>query len=419
MSFLDDDTAAIEIPIRLVVYVILTSAIIVIAVIGFSNIQQGITADSIEKQLGEVKASIMSMQSGGARNLIDPDAPTGNIRTVKLHIPENIKYIAFGADPDPDNDGDLTNMPDGLSTERGNVIYYSGSGGKVRMVLDDFIEIREGKFENGRWVINNIGGKEYGAVIDEKGEYDLTFELVYDPISKEKYTLVHMTDELDAYINPRIPNILPNNLWISVNPSSIPADGVTNAEIIIKLKDAKGRDAAVDGVKINLSASYGNLSMTNLTTFKGKAVSEIKSDRIGTSLITATSPGLNQGSSYVTITPVPIILEFNSWLYNEDEELSTRFYTSQELTYRISFTGSGSSLSIPLMGKSWPNASIKIDGKKIGEETIDSESTITRTFMQATLSAGDHSLNISIRNDKFIPLLGDTNIFVEKIGLYG
>ena len=58
---------------------------------------------------------------------------------------------------------------------------------------------------------------------------------------------------LNAYINPYDPTVLPNNLWISVNPGSIPADGVTNAEILVKLKDKKGRDAPVDGVSINLS----------------------------------------------------------------------------------------------------------------------------------------------------------------------
>jgi hypothetical protein len=56
--------------------------------------------------------------------------------------------------------------------------------------------------DNGRWIINNVGDKQYGAVITGKGKYELTFEVVYDPISKEKYTLVHFTDDLNAFINP-------------------------------------------------------------------------------------------------------------------------------------------------------------------------------------------------------------------------
>jgi hypothetical protein len=197
MSFFNDDTASIEIPIRLVVYVILAGAILGIFAIGLSNIWPGMTANVMEKQIGEIKVSLTSIQNGGARNLIDADAPAGNIRTLMIKIPEDVDYLAFGVDPDPDNDLNLTNTPEGMLTERGNVIFYSGKSGKIRMLLDEFIELREGRLENARWIINEIGGKQYGVVLTGKGNYELTFELVYDPISKEKYTLVHMTDELN------------------------------------------------------------------------------------------------------------------------------------------------------------------------------------------------------------------------------
>ena len=94
-------------------------------------------------------------------------------------------------------------------------IYSSGKGGKKRIPLDGSVELREGLLDNGRWIINNFEEKQYGAVITRKGRYELTFELVYDPILKEKYTLVQFTDDLDAFINPIDPTILPNNIWIS------------------------------------------------------------------------------------------------------------------------------------------------------------------------------------------------------------
>jgi len=418
VSFFNNDSASIEIPIRLVVYVILTAAIIAIAAVGISRIWPGMTTDIMEKQIGEIKVSLTNMQSGGARNLIDPDSPQGNIRTFRISIPEDVDYLAFGADPDPDNDLNLTNTPEML-TERGNVIFYSGPGGKIRIPLDEFIELREGRLEHGRWVINNIGEKQYGTVVSGKGRYELTFELVYDPISKQKYTLVHMTDDLNAYINPYDPSVLPNNLWVSVNPGSIPADGVSNAQILIKLKDKKGRDAPGDGISINLSASLGNLSVSNLTTVKGKAATTIISDVVGTSMITATSPGLNPGSSHLTITPKPIILEFDRWIYNESEKLNAQFSTNQELKYSISFTGYGTKYSIPLIGVWWPNVSIEIDGIQCGEEVIDSGYTISKMSMQITLPAGDHNLNIGLKNDKYLPLLGDTNLYVRKVVLSG
>lgn len=419
VSFFNNDSASIEIPIRLVVYVILTAAIIAIAAIGITHIWPGMTTDIMEKQIGEIKVSLTGMQSGGARNLIDPDSPAGNIRTFMISIPEDVDYLAFGADPDPDNDLNLANTPEGMLTGRGNVIFYSGTGGKIRIPLDESIELREGRLEHGRWVINNIGEKQYGTVILEKGNYELTFELVYDPISKQKYTLVHMTDDLNAYINPYDPSVLPNNLWVSVNPGSIPADGVSNAQILVKLKDKKGRDAANDGVIINLSASLGNLSASNLTTVKGKAAATIISDVVGTSMITATSPGLNPGSSHLTITQKPIVLEFNRWVYNESEKINAQFSTNQELKYDISFTGYGTKYSVPLIGVWWPNASIEIDGIQHDERVIDSASTTSRTFKQITLPAGNHNLNISLKNDKYLPLLGDTNLHIEKVVLSG
>jgi hypothetical protein len=370
----------------------------------------------MEKQIGEIKVSLSAMQSGSARNLIDIDSPAGNIRTFKITIPEDVDYVAFGADPDPDNDHNLTNTPDDLLTEGGNVILYSsGKGGKKRIPLDGSVELREGLLDNGRWIINNFGDKQYGAVITGNGRYELTFELVYDPISKEKYTLVHFTDDLNAFINHYDPTILPNNIWISLNPASIPADGITNADILVKLKDKKGRDAPKDGVIINLSASLGNLSALNLTTIKGKATANISSDLVGTSLITATSPGLNPGSAHLTITPVPIIFEFNRWILNESSIMNGEFSTNQDLEYSIFFSGYGTKFQVPFIGVWWPNASIEIDGIKMGEEMIDSDSHTTRTFNKTMIPAGDHNINISLKNDKYLPLLGDTNLYVEKV----
>lgn len=416
LSFVNDDRASIEIPMRLLVYVILIAAIVVVSAIGLSRISPGMTTNIMEKQIGEIKVTLSNMQHGGTRNLIDPDSPDGNIRTLMITIPEDVDYLAFGADPDPDNDFNLTNTPEGFITERGNVIFYSSkTSGKIRIPLDDSVEIREGLLENGRWIVNNIGGRQYGTVISGKGNYELAFELVYDPISKEKYTLIHMTDNLNASINPYNPNVLPNNLWVSVNPASIAADGVTNADILIKLKDRKGRDAPGDGVGINLSASLGNLSFENLTIVKGKATATISSDLSGTSIITATSPGLNPGSTHLTITQKPIILEFNQWIYNENQKLNRQFFTNQEIKYGISLTGYGTKFSVPLIGVWWPNASIEIDGIKLGEETLDSEMMVIRTFSQTTIPAGDHNLSISLKNDKYLPLFGDTNLYVERV----
>ncbi|MCE8425876.1 MAG: hypothetical protein J5U17_08880 [Candidatus Methanoperedens sp.] len=200
-SFIHDDRAIMEIPLRLLVYIILTAAIVAIAAAGMKYLEQGRTADIMEKQIGEMKVTLKLMQSGSSRNLIDTTAPTGNIRTYKLTIPDDVEFLSFGVDPDPENDHNLTNTPHGMLTENGNVIYYrSRTGGKARIPLESSIELREGLLENGRWFLDN--GMQYGVVLHDPGDYMITFELVYDPVLKERYTLIHLTDDLNAYIDP-------------------------------------------------------------------------------------------------------------------------------------------------------------------------------------------------------------------------
>ncbi|TRZ90487.1 MAG: hypothetical protein D4R88_03525 [Methanosarcinales archaeon] len=418
-SFIRDERGTMEIPMRFVVYVLITGAIIALVAVGISHVKPGMTQDTLEKQIGAIKVSLAAMQSGAARNLIDPASPGGNIRTYKIVLPQDVGYLAFGVDPDPDNDGNLTNTKDDILTDRGNVIIYSSSGGKKIIPLDENIQIREGIFENGRWVMNSEGGKQYGVVLFGNGKSEVSFELVYDPISNERYTLSHLTDDLNAFINPYDPTVLPNSVWVYADPNWIPADGVNDADVIVQLKDARGRDAGKDGVEVNLTASGGTLGRTNLTTVKGRARTNITSDLVGTALITASSAGLNPGSTYLTVKQVSIVLIFEQWLYSEDDELTASFSTTQDLEYSVSFRGNGTKFSVPFVGTWWANASIYIDGTKVGEEMIDSEVIFEKDFPGIALAAGDHTMKVKLTNDVSLPFMGDTNIYVERITLSG
>jgi len=51
-----------------VVYVMITGAIIALVAIGISHLEPGITEDTLEKEIGEIKVSLAAMQSGAARN---------------------------------------------------------------------------------------------------------------------------------------------------------------------------------------------------------------------------------------------------------------------------------------------------------------------------------------------------------------
>jgi hypothetical protein len=415
VSFIRDERGTMEIPMRLVVHVIIMGTIIALVVVGISHVKSGMTEDALEKQVGAIKVSLAAMQSGAARNLIDPASPGGNIRTYKIVFPEDAGYLAFGVDPDPDNDGNLTNTRDDLLTEKGNIIIYSSMGGKRITPLDENIELREGIFENGRWVMNRADGKQYGVVIRAHGKSEITFELVYDPITKERYTLSHFTDDLNSFINPYDPTVLPNSVWVWVDPNWIYSDRASASDVIVQLKDEKGRDAAKDGVEVILTADGGTTGRLNLTTVKGRARTNITSEEAGTIMITASSSGLNPGSTYLTVKQVPIIMDFGKWLYSEDEELTASFTTTQRLEYSVNFKGNGSKFSVPFVGPWWPNASIYIDGAKVGEEKMDSETMLDRSFPGITLAPGVHTMKVILTNDRFLPFVGDTNLYVERV----
>ena len=411
-SFIRDESAAMEIPLRIVVYVIITAVILVITAIGLSNIKHVMTTDAMEKQIGDLKVSLNTIQYGATRNLIDPASPSGNLRSFKITLTDNIEYLAFGADPDPDNDGNLMNTEENMLTEKGNVIFYkSRTGSKNRVPLDDSIELREGFLDNGRWSLNNANDKQFGMVLTGSGKFEITFELVYDPVSKETYTLSHYTDDMNAYINPYDSTALPNSVWVSVIPDSVFADGANRATIFVQLKDKKGRDAARDGIEVNLTTTLGDLSPSNVTTVKGRGTAEISSNLSGTSLIIASAIGLNPGSTYLNLKQVPIILDIKKWI-NDSAPLVISFNTTQNHEYILYFSGRGTEALWE-----WPSAIIDIDGKTVGERIVDSNEIITKTFPDITLQGGTHNLSIRMTNHLYIPLIANRNLYVEKITL--
>jgi len=123
-----DEHGIDTIPLKLVVYLVLVGIIIMLTAIGLKNAGPPMDAALIERQLGEVRSGIEHMQSGYARDLSDPYAPTGNTRSFDLVLPDSLEYLSFGADPDPDNNGILTDTPPGLVTDNGDVIYYKLRG---------------------------------------------------------------------------------------------------------------------------------------------------------------------------------------------------------------------------------------------------------------------------------------------------
>ena len=161
IDFLNEDTAAEGLPMRLVVTVILLSVIIGItlkATTLFIN-------DEKEKKLqGELDlintyASQMYIQ-GGARDINNPDDFPGSLENIHLEIPDIAAFVVFGAMPSSDK-----KPPDTANQYTDNVFYYVLNDGKVKT-----------RSSIARFCANGTDLNE--PFVLYPGEYDLTIELV-------------------------------------------------------------------------------------------------------------------------------------------------------------------------------------------------------------------------------------------------
>jgi len=415
-----DENGIDTIPLKLVVYLVLVGIIIALVAIGLKNVGPPMDGALMESQLGEVKSGIELMQSGYARDLSDPYTVTGNTRSFDLLLPERLEYISFGVDPDPDNNGILTDTPPGLVTDNGDVIYYKLMGDGKRLVkLKDSVHIREGELVDGRWLPRSVDGLGQ-AVVLTGGSQSVTFELVYD--RGTTYTLSHVTDNLDAYINPNSTGGLSHGLLVLVNPDSFPADDVTEGRVTVQLVDSQGRWVHEMGRTVNLTSSRGNLSIAQMVTnAHGSGSVMLTSGELGLGVVTAQSPGLHNGTGEVAFTPPPLVIKFNEWINSSPgtgpgRELVAQFWIAHNTSYSVTLTGWATEAHWPLNPEEWAICSIEIDGVVLDEIEVASGSRIDVPFGDVLLDAGNHTLRVTMTNDLNFPLVGDRNLYVERVG---
>lgn len=144
--------------------------------------------NKLEHECRGVESELFSMLASGVpRDLDYLYSDEGTIRSYSFDLPDNLIYLSFGVDPDPDNNGRLST---GL-TLNGTVIFYKVDGGSKKAVwLDERFKFREGIYRLGRWVVNGDG---QGYIIENGGgKTNLVFELVGQ--NNESFILIHGTD---------------------------------------------------------------------------------------------------------------------------------------------------------------------------------------------------------------------------------
>jgi len=180
------DTYAAEfIPIRLMLSIAIVAAISGLLAVGYTNFSVTNTEHQVENQWLSLQSELYSLLgSGVARDVDVPGDSAGTKRVYTFDLPDNLVYLAFGVDPDTDNNGMLQT---GL-TEEGAVLCYKVEGGSKHIKwLDDQFCFREGLLGNGEWDLVN-----QGFILDSSGVSTLTFELVQQ--QGKQYLLIHSSD---------------------------------------------------------------------------------------------------------------------------------------------------------------------------------------------------------------------------------
>ncbi len=184
-----DDFAVETIPTRLIVTIAIISVIALLVFFGYKSFSVTNSENQVETYCKELESKLASMlASGETRDIDEVDASMGTIRSQSFTLPDNILFLSFGVDPDPDNAGGLET---GLTGE-GNVIFYRVEGGNKKSVwLNEDFKFREGLYKNDKWTINE---ENEGFIINDSGKITLSFE--YIEKNGERFILIHANDSI-------------------------------------------------------------------------------------------------------------------------------------------------------------------------------------------------------------------------------
>lgn len=196
-DFLSDCRAADTIPLKLVVYLGLLAAVLLLVAQAWNAASPTLEDAEIKAQVEEAALSLSSIQTGYARDLADSRSPEGSMCTLSFSLPAPVRYLSFGVDPDPDCSGNLSDSKWAL--ENNTLICQYKNGAKQRLLLEGetICFMRGMPDEDGRWVpAGSLQDNETTPPLEETGvliEYPVSGEFVFELVFEDgrKYTLSH------------------------------------------------------------------------------------------------------------------------------------------------------------------------------------------------------------------------------------
>jgi len=198
MKHLFSDTVAADtIPLKLVVYLGLLAAVLILVAQAWSTAVLFMDDAEIEAQVETASLSIRSIQGGYARNPDDSFSPPGNMCTLEFSLPDSVRYISFGVDPDPECNGNLSDSE--WTLENNTIIYQYKNGVKKRVFLEGnpVYFVKGERNSEGIWtpLVNQKNNEVFlslektGVVIEYPISGEFSFEMVMQ--NEIRYTMSH------------------------------------------------------------------------------------------------------------------------------------------------------------------------------------------------------------------------------------
>ncbi len=178
----------------MVVYLVITGCVLALIAISWNAIVPLKQGYDVEKQLSEASLEFLSLQKGKARDLSLLFSTEGSMCSIDLDFPREITYVGFGVDPDPDNDGNVTNSA--WNIENNTIIYRYDNGVRKRWVIEgEKIHFCQGfRSDSGKWFLDTTldpsTNMDKGVVIEKPVSGTYIFELVRN---NGTYTLSHFS----------------------------------------------------------------------------------------------------------------------------------------------------------------------------------------------------------------------------------
>ena len=198
MRDLVSDTAAADtIPLKLVVYLGLLAAVLILAAQAWHTASPVLEDAQIKAQTEAASLSILSIQEGYARNSAESFSPAGSMCTLEFSLPASVRYISFGVDPDPECNGQLSDSE--WTLENNTIIYQYKNGVKKRLFLEGktvhFIKGEQNS--EGKWMPSESQENTHKPLSPEKTgvviEHPVSGEFIFEMVTQNgmRYTMSH------------------------------------------------------------------------------------------------------------------------------------------------------------------------------------------------------------------------------------